>query len=112
MLLLGSAAAEFNPNAKWNYELNGKRWAELKSVGNNECGGDNQSPIDLTFDIPEENRLTSEEDSFNKVYANQKNVEVKWDKMTSIVNFNRNDGYFSSWFAWDNLKMHSEFQPL
>jgi len=60
-LLQGTAFA-----AEWNYDLNGADWADLALVGNN-CGGLNQSPIDLkTSGWP---TINSKEDSFQKLYT-------------------------------------------
>ena len=41
LLLTASTAAQ-----EWNYDLNGSDWADL-DIADNECGGANQSPIDL-----------------------------------------------------------------
>ena len=69
--------------AAWDYKLNGDDWPNLTDVQNNECGGTNQSPIDLSHNVPAEKTLSADQDQFNKIYTNLKNTEVTWLGLSS-----------------------------
>ena len=96
--ILGSASAA--ANHPWDYKLNGSDWVaktakELKLTGSaqNECGGSNQSPIDLKMDW---RKVPAKEDNFQKLYTNQvesrKNkpdIKVEWNGHTSQTAINK-----------------------
>lgn len=85
MLNLALSLAAVNAaGGEFNYKYNGADWPELEGT---ECGGTNQSPIDLKtkknylFDYPCYNANT--DDKHKKVYSNQDNVQVNWKGHTS-----------------------------
>ena len=47
MLSKTSLLAAYAAANEWNYQNNGSDWPDLV-IENNECGGPNQSPVDLT----------------------------------------------------------------
>ena len=67
---------------EWNYDSNGSDWANL-DIADNECGGANQSPIDLisrnakkgAFNKAYKNKIWSwKDDDPKRLYPNGKNV--------------------------------------
>jgi hypothetical protein len=59
------------------------------NIADNECGGRNQSPIDLKTEVPDGKIFDAEKDNFNKLYTDQTRAEIHWDGHTSktkIVN--------------------------
>ena len=62
--------------AAWDYKLNGDDWPDLTDVQNNECGSTNQSPIDLTHNVPADKTISTHQDQFNKIYTNLEKTEV------------------------------------
>jgi carbonic anhydrase len=73
--LASSASAA---GGQYDYKKQGADWPDLKDVGNNECGGTNQSPIDLPLSMSPDKTISWEEDHFSKIYNNIENAEVKW----------------------------------
>jgi carbonic anhydrase len=54
--------------ASWDYKTNGADWPNLTGVDGNNCGGTNQSPIDLKTDgWP---TYDAKDDNFQKMYTN------------------------------------------
>lgn len=72
-----------NGAATWNYKTNGADWPSL-DIPDNECGGSNQSPIDLKNDWKVVHPKT---DNFQRMYTDQTggDIEVKWNGHTSQV---------------------------
>lgn len=78
-ILIGLAAAGVDDHGPWNYKQNGADWPGINLGGNekNECGGRNQSPIDLTANLPGSDQISSHEDNFQKLYTDQeKEIEI------------------------------------
>lgn len=84
-LLLAFAAA-----TEYNYDSNGSDWATL-DIADNECGGANQSPIDLlsreaaknAFKKGLKNKIWSwKEDETKGYYPNGKNIGWTFDGKT------------------------------
>ena len=72
----------------WGYEENGKNWPKL-TMSDNECGGKNQSPINLKNDWTIK---PSSGDNFQKMYTDQtENIEVVWNGHTSQVAIDKAD---------------------
>ena len=85
LLLTASTAAQ-----EWNYDLNGSDWADL-DIADNECGGANQSPIDLiskdakqnAFMKTYKNKIWSWKDDDTKgIYPNGKEISWTFDGKT------------------------------
>ena len=67
-------------HSAWDYATNGADWPKL-TVADNECGGANQSPIDLRNDWTV---VHPDTDNFQKMYTDQTgDIEVKWNGHTS-----------------------------
>jgi carbonic anhydrase len=60
LFLLGVVSITQAAPDKWNYKMNGEDWAELRDISDNECGGKNQSPINLVTGL--DNVVNSKDD--------------------------------------------------
>ena len=67
-------------HSSWDYATNGADWPSWTGA-DNECGGANQSPIDLRNDWKV---VHPDTDDFQKMYTDQTgDIEVKWNGHTS-----------------------------
>ena len=87
----------------YDYKTNGKDWPNLTNIAKNECGGSNQSPIDLTYDMESSDELDTRDDAFNIFGSNEKQQTVIWNGFTSQVNMKTGNGGFWSQFAWNDI---------
>ena len=69
----------------WDFKQNGRNWPNLEIVGN-QCGGSNQSPIDLkTTGWP---TMAAKNDKFFQLYTNVNNATVSFNGYTSKIMVN------------------------
>ena len=89
--------------AGYDYKLNGNDWPDLV-VDNNECGGANQSPIDLPTEFEDDQYILPADDNFQKMYTNQlTDIEVAWNGHTSQTSVLKDaPQLFSSKWVYDN----------
>jgi hypothetical protein len=79
----------------YNYKQRGADWASA-NWGNNNCGGSNQSPIDLSIKESHVSKyLFAAEDQFNAIFINPDKRRVEWDGRATKVKFDsNNDGSY------------------
>jgi len=122
-----------NAKAQFTYDTDGADWPSLKLTKTekddngddievdvvNQCGGKNQSPIDLPRSGGE--TYAASKDNLVKWYDNKKEIEVKWNDHTSQITFDTEDtdaedqNTFGSQFSvdmnkapanWDGVQFH------
>ena len=92
---LFTLATMTNAKAAWNYAKDGNDWPDLKLENDdgttkaNNCGGTNQSPIDLPKES--DNVFQASKDNFQKWYDNKFDLTVKWNGHTSQIDFNTDE---------------------
>ena len=61
----------------WDYHRNGSDWND-KPWETNQCYSQQESPIDLTYDIDADKIWSKEKDNFNKVFNDVENVLIDY----------------------------------